>query len=186
MNKNLRDRFVDLAKTVKLADTGAAQKYRNKYGYAPANQPPSIVKCSTGTSNNYWSGSLLGDAFSAYSKLLSNGSATYCATQQEDNAVLEVLLRGDLADLVDYARVAIMRTASDFDRAPPDETEVYHLLYAEQEGFEISINNIFKAGHAITQDVVKNWKSIYEKGIKPSNYIGDLFNTLGYKNPNIG
>ena len=52
----------------------------------------------------------------------------YCATQQEDNAHLEALLRGTLAGKVDFSRVAIMRTASDFDRAPPGETEVFHLL----------------------------------------------------------
>jgi purine nucleoside permease len=72
-----------------------------------------------------------------------------------------------------------MRTASDFDRAPPDETEVYHLLYADQEGFEPSIENIFIAGHAIVSDVLTHWAAVYEKGIKATNYLGDLFDSLG-------
>ena len=144
------------------------------------------MKCATGTSNVYWSGSILGDAFSAYTKLLTNGSGNYCATQQEDNAVLEALLRGDLAGKVDFSRAAIMRTASDFDRAPPSETEVFHLLYANQEGFDISIDNIYIAGHPIIMDVISKWDTIYKAGIKPTNYIGDLFNSFGEKNPDIG
>lgn len=104
-----------------------------------------------------------------------------------DNAHLEVFLRGDLAGQVDYSRVAIMRTASDFDRAPPDETEVYHLLYADQQGFEPSIENIFIAGHAIVEDVLGKWSGVYEKGIKSENYLGDLFDSLGGKiKPDIG
>jgi purine nucleoside permease len=80
-----------------------------------------------------------------------------------------------------------MRTASDFDRAPPDETEVFHLLYADQEGFEPSIDNIFIAGHAIVEDVVGKWGGVYEKGIQSENYLGDLFDSLGGKiKPDIG
>jgi purine nucleoside permease len=96
-----------------------------------------------------------------------------------------------------------MRTASDFDRAPPGETEVFHLLqvafnmysvdfakcvnsYADQMGFTPSIENIFIAGYAILEDVLKNWNSVYKGGIKPGNYVGDLFNSLGAWNPDIG
>lgn len=187
LNINLVNRFAHISSQQKLNDTKTAAAYRATYPYAPANQPPSTVICSTGTSNVYWSGSVLGDAFYNYTLLMTNGSAHYCATQQEDNAHLEVFLRGDLAGKVDYSRVAIMRTASDFDRAPPDETEVFHLLYADQEGFLPSIENIFIAGDAIVKDVLKKWSGTYEKGIKADNYLGDLFNSLNSTiKPDIG
>ena len=178
LNKALRDQFIKLANTVKLNDSSAAAAYRATYPYAPANQPPTVVACSTGTSNVYWSGSVLGDAFSNYTSLLSNGSARYCATQQEDNASLEAFLRGHVAGKIDFARIAIMRTASDFDRAPPGETEVFHLLYADQEGFEPSIQNIFIAGNSIVTDVVSRWGTVYANGVKSGNYLGDLLNSL--------
>jgi purine nucleoside permease len=54
LNDNLRERFVALASIPKLNDTVAAAAYRAKYPYAPANKPPSVVKCSSGTSNVYW------------------------------------------------------------------------------------------------------------------------------------
>jgi hypothetical protein len=53
-------------------------------------------------------------------------------------------------------------------------------------GFTPSIENIFIAGSAIVKDVLKNWNSIYKGGVKPGNYIGDLFNSLGAGNPDIG
>ena len=229
VNKALRDRFIEVASQTKLNDTSAAMAYRKNYGYAPANQPPSVVACSSGTSNVYWSGSVLGDAFYNYTLLLSNGlvlcpslyiatvlqtsfspllspllpfiptpppgkssdddpsSAHYCATQQEDNATLEALLRGALAAKLSFSRIAVMRTASDFDRAPPTESEVFHLLYADQEGFGPSIENIYIAGRAIVDDVLGNWTSVYEAGVKAENYVGDLLWSLkGGMTPDIG
>jgi purine nucleoside permease len=146
-----------------------------------------VVKCDSGTSDNYWSGSVLGDAFANYTLLLTNGSGIYCGTQQEDNATLESLLRGAISKKLDFSRIILMRTISDFDRAPPDETEVYHLIYADQEGFEPSISNIYIAGIEIVKDVLSYWNTTYEGGIKPGNYVGDLWNSLDSEvAPDIG
>lgn len=170
-----------------LNDSDDAAAYRATYGYAPANQPPAVVQCDSGTSNVYWSGSTLGDAFSNYTLLMTNGTGLYCASQQEDNAILEAMTRGDLIGKIDFSRIALMRTASDFDRAPPDESEVFHLLYAAQDGFEISIQNIFVAGSAIVEDVLMYWESTYLPGLRPGNYIGDIFDSFDYFiAPNIG
>lgn len=187
LNDNLKKRAVALAKQATLNDTEAAQTYRTTYGYAPASEPPTVVECDSGTSNTYWSGSVLGEAFSAYTKLLTNGSGLYCDSNQEDSSVLEALMRGDLAKKLDFSRVIIMRTASDFDRAPPGETETFHLLEAEQEGFAIAIENLFVAGVEIVKDVLLYWKDVYEAGIKADNYVGDLFNSLNSQiAPDIG
>jgi len=180
LNDNLKKRFVYIAGLQTLNDSAHAQAYRETYGYAPANQPPAVIECDSGTSNVYWSGSTLGDAFSAYTTLLTNGSGLYCASQQEDNAILEALLRADMMGSIDFSRIALMRTASDFDRAPPTEDEVFHLLYAAQAGFGISIDNIFIAGSAIVQDVLMYWEGTYLEGLRPGNYIGDAFDSLDY------
>jgi purine nucleoside permease len=186
LNVNLRSRAVYLAKLATLNDTDGAVAYRQAYA-SPGNKPPFVTECDTGTSNNYFSGSTIGDAFANYTKLLTNGTGEYCTTQQEDNASLEVLLRGDLSGRVDFSRIIIMRTCSDYDRASPTEDEVYHLLYADQEGFLPSINNIYLAGIEIVKDVIMYWDSTYLPGIAPGNYIGDLFNSLDSAiAPNIG
>lgn len=183
----MKKRAVHLARRATFNDTEAAKTYRSKHPYAPANQPPAVVECDTGTSNNYWSGSIFGDAFGTYTKLLTNGSGLYCNTQQEDNAILEALMRGDLASKVDFDRIIIMRSASDFDRAPPDETEVWHLLHAKQEGFVSSVRNLYLAGIEIVRDVLEHWESVYESGVKAENNVGDFWNSLASEvEPDIG
>ncbi|KAL1630019.1 hypothetical protein SLS54_000879 [Diplodia seriata] len=142
LNAALRDTALAFAQNanVSLADSAAAQTYRAHYAtttntsttYAPAAAPPAIVACDTATSDVYWSGALLGAAFAAYTRVLTNGSGTYCTTQQEDNASLEALVRGARAGALDVARVVVMRSASDFDRPYPGQGAVENLLDEER------------------------------------------------------
>lgn len=72
-----------------------------------------------------------------------------------------------------------MRTASDFDRPPPGEDAIDNLFYAEQGGFPPSIKNIYLAGIKVVEGIVLGWDNLFAAGIKPTNYIGDIFDTLG-------
>ncbi|KAJ3002963.1 hypothetical protein NUW54_g5560 [Trametes sanguinea] len=71
-----------------------------------------------------------------------------------------------------------MRTASDFDRPFPGENAATNLFLASP-GFDISLQNIPAAGVPIVMGIVSQWTKRFEGGIKPSNYIGDIFGTLG-------
>ena len=62
--------------------------------------------------------------------VLTNGTGTYALTAQEDNAVLEVLVRAHKAKSADYGRVILFRAASNFDRAPPHQDDLTHFLHA--------------------------------------------------------
>ncbi|CRG87059.1 putative protein C285,05 [Talaromyces islandicus] len=191
VNQDLRSHAVRFAKKAKLADSTTAQKYRAHYQqngtdeYRIAALPPSVLECDVATSDVYYSGDLLSQAFDNTTRILTNGTGTYCTTAQEDNASLEALLRAALHGRVDFARIVIMRTASDFDRPYPGESPTYHLLQAEQGGFEIAIENIYKVGIHVVQGILNEWKETFERGVKPSNYIGDIFGTLS-GTPNFG
>ena len=55
-------------------------------------------------------------------KLLSDGQATYCTTQQEDNATYNALERAAAAGKVNLKRLAVLRAGSNFDRPHPGQT----------------------------------------------------------------
>jgi len=97
------------------------------------------------------------------------------------------MLRAALLGLVDFARIVLLRTASDFDRPPPGVDPVYHLTEAPQGGFTAAIQNILLAGKPFISDVIENW-DIYEPGISASNYLGDIFGSLThlYGSPDFG
>ena len=183
VNAKLRDMALSFASTASLNDTSEAASYRARYApasaYAAATSPPSIVACDVATSDVYYSGTLLSEAFSNTTSLFTNGSGTYCTTAQEDNASLSAILRADLANLTDYSRAIVMRTASDFDRPPPGVSDLQNLLYIDQGGFPPAIQNIYLAGIKVVMGILENWDGMFEAGVKAENYIGDIFDSLG-------
>jgi purine nucleoside permease len=185
VSETLRDIAASFASSAKLNDSAAAIAYRAHYTdngvsiYKAATKAPGIIKCDTATSDVYFSGALLGEAFENTTTLFTNGSGIYCMTAQEDNATLEAMIRAAKDKLLDFARIIIMRTASDFDRPYPGLSVLDNLFYSDQGGFLPAIQNIYLAGTPVVQGILKGWDSKFKNGVTPKNYIGDIFGTLG-------
>lgn len=156
LNEDLLQAALALSKDAKLVDGDAAAAYRARYPDAPANQPPKVVQCDTLAGDTYWHGSLIGQRAEAWVDLLTDGKGSYCTTQQEDNATFEALRRGEEAGLVDTRRVAVLRTASNFDRPHPGQTTA-ESLQAKSGGFPIAIANLTAAGAPFVEAVVRDW-----------------------------
>ncbi|KAK2608534.1 hypothetical protein QQS21_002880 [Conoideocrella luteorostrata] len=184
VNDKLREAAYKLASRARLADQRGPQEYRSKYsgvGYrdAMASKAPSVVKCDIATSDVYYSGTKLAIAFENTTEVWTNNTGIYCMSAQEENATLEVMVRGAIEGLVDFARLIILRTGSNFDRPPPQLSDWEHLTRTDQNGFMIAIDNVYNAGVEIVKGIVSDWNCTYKRGIKPSNYIGDIFGSLG-------
>ncbi|KAL9005606.1 MAG: hypothetical protein Q9188_001609 [Gyalolechia gomerana] len=183
LNNPLRQLAIAFARTATLNDSATAISYRVNYAsslaYMPGSQPPSVLGCDVATSDTFFSGTLLSEAFENTTRLFTNGSGVYCTTAQEDNATLEALLRGAINNRTDFSRIIIMRTASDFDRPFAEEPDTVNLFYADQGGFEPAVRNIYLAGVKVVQGVLGQWEGTFEEGVKPDNYIGDIFGSLG-------
>jgi purine nucleoside permease len=184
VNEDLRQVAYQLASKANLSDNPIAAEYRSRYAasgaiHVAATKSPSVVLCDSATSDVYYSGALLSEAFDNTTTTWTNGSGHYCMSAQEDNATLEVLLRMAIEGLVDFSRVILMRTGSDFDRPPPGVTAYEHLLINDQNGFEIAVENIYYAGVEILKGILSEWNCTFKAGVRPSNYIGDVFGSLG-------
>lgn len=182
LNDNLRHLAVKMASQATLFDDASSQEYRANYAndtqFARGAASPSIIACDTATADQFWSGNLLASAMENVTKLLTNGTAEYCTTQQEDNATLEALLRGAILGRVDFSRIVLMRAASDFDR-PYDGQTATDNLFRGLSGFTSSITNLRIAGVQVVQGIVQGWNHTFAKGVKPGNYVGDIFGSLG-------
>ncbi|CAJ0883529.1 hypothetical protein R20233_02884 [Ralstonia sp. LMG 32965] len=164
VNEALLQKALALSKGAVLDDNATARAYRANYPSAPANQPPSVVQCDTAAGNTYWHGAKLGEREAAWVKLLTDGQGTYCTTQQEDNATFEALTRGSKAGLLDLQRVAVLRTASNFDRPYPGQTPYDSLVNSNSGGYVPSLNNLYLAGGPLVNEIVTRW-SVWKHGV---------------------
>ena len=72
-----------------------------------------------------------------------------------------------------------MRTISDFDRPYPGEAATTNLFWADQGAFEPAVQNIYLAGIKVVEGILDGWNTTFAKGVNASNYLGDIFGTLG-------
>ena len=181
LNENLRDRALSLAQQAFLYNgTKLNEEFRLTYNYAPANRTPQAIACDTLTGDTYWFGELLDETFANYTSLITNGTGTYCTTQQEDNATLEAMIRAAMFGLVDFGRIVVMRTASDFtysdDYSGNKTVEFFDDVY--QGGISASIVNLVYASNPFIGDILENFEEYDSGKYAPANFIGDFFNSL--------
>jgi purine nucleoside permease len=158
LNARLADTAFALSRNVALADSAQAQAARAKFDYAPANRPPAVIQCDTLAGDTWWSGTLLGERARDWTKAMTDGNGVYCTTQQEDNATYEGLTRAARVHRVDLNRIAVLRTGSDFDRPHAGQTSADNLLdYAAQGGFAPALENLYRAGNPLVQDIAAHW-----------------------------
>lgn len=186
LNENLRDRAIQLARTGELNNgTERNVEFRTLYEEEAAKSSPSIVACDVYTSDNYYFGNELSDYFKSYGEMMTNSTDSkkfqYCSSAQEDNASLEAFLRMDLHGLVDFSRIVVMRTISNFITPPPlyANDTVGYFNDVDKGGIQASLDNLVNAGKPFVEDIIKNWDDVYSHGIKPDNYIGNILRTLG-------
>ncbi|OCC04353.1 purine nucleoside permease [Labrys sp. WJW] len=164
LNAKLAEKAFELTRSVELADGKEAGDYRARYQDEAARAKPAVKLCDTVSIDTYWHGSKIGDAMERWARHATDGKANYCTTQMEDNATLTALKRGADAGLLDFERIAVLRTASNFDREAPGQSAA-ESLSAKSGGFGPSVANAYRVGSAFADTVIKDWPT-WSAGIK--------------------
>lgn len=181
LNEDLRRHAMLLASKASLVDSERSQETRALFAgslddkYHPATLSPSIIKGDALSANTFWHGNLLSDASSAYT----NGKAQYVMTAQEDSAVLAAMLRATLLDQVDFSRIIVTRSGSNFDRGPHDNQPVPAPLALDPQVAADALRNLYLAGTKVVHGILEGWTETFQGGIPAQNYIGDVFGSLG-------
>ena len=166
LSEPLLQKILSLTGKVDLtpSDNPTAKAYRARYTGAdqgPGRAPPSVIQCDTMAGDTWFHGTILGERAEDWTKLWTGGKGVYCTTQQEDNATYMALSRGALSGLVDLSRVAVLRTASNFDRPYPGEAAWDSLCGCgapgSSGGFVPAVTNLWLASAPFINDVVANW-----------------------------
>lgn len=163
LNEALLQKAFAVTGNVELADSPDAKAYRATYKSAPGNAAPAVSICDTLSTDTYWHGSITAKSMGDWVSLLTDGKGNYCTTQMEDNASLTALRRGADAGLLDFERIAVLRTASNFDREP-DGVSPIDSLSAKSGGFGPATANAYRVGSAFTDAVIADWAK-WEKGV---------------------
>ena len=167
LDEALLQKAFALSKGVVLDDSSSAAAFRAHYGTAPANQQPQVIQCDITSSDTWFAGRALTKRARDWVALATGGKGVACMSAQEDNATLEVLARGAAAGKDDAARVAALRTASDFSQPYDGQTDSDSIVqYLGEGGLGPAISNLYKAAKPLIDAIVAGWQQ-WQMGVPP-------------------
>jgi purine nucleoside permease len=166
LDSTLLAKAMDLSRGIVLEDSDRARAYRAHYRQAAARSAPAVLQCDTLAGDTWWHGRHLGERASRWTKLLTDGRGHYCTTQQEDNATATALYRAGAAGRLDPHRLAVLRTAANFDR-PYLGQSAYESLRADSGGFGPAASNLFRVGSPLVREIVGHWSEWAEGVPRP-------------------
>jgi len=156
-----------LTRNAPLKDSDKARAYRAHYKETAARSVPAVTQCDTLGGDTWWHGHRLGEHAREWTRLMTDGEGRYCTTQQEDNATRNALERAAAAGRVDLKRLAVLRTASNFDRPHPGQTAHASLIASTTGatgGFVPATQNLAIVGGIVVRDIVARW-DLWKDGV---------------------
>lgn len=164
LNEQLLQKAFALSKDTELSDNDDSKAYRAAYKKGePGSAAPIVSICDTLSTDTYWHGTKIAEGMADWVSLMTGGKGNYCTTQMEDNATLTALKRGGDAGLLQFDRIAVLRTASNFDREPEGKTAA-ESLSAKSGGFVPSTVNAYRVGSKLADAVIADW-AVWQKGV---------------------
>lgn len=141
----------------KLDDLPALKVWRAKYtGYAAAQLPPQIMMGGTLASARYWHGEARTQWARDWVKLWTGGNDTLFTTAMEQAAYVGTLQRMAQKGFVDFSRVMMLRSASNYS-TPPTGQDVRTTIGDESLGTEAAFEAQYRAGSVVAHELLAHW-----------------------------
>jgi purine nucleoside permease len=160
LNAALADRAFHLTEHVDLGDTPEMQKDRAAYVSPNARRPPFVLKGDTISSSTFFTGVKLSDWANQWVKYHTGGKGNYVTTAMEDTGTLSSLQMLAKAGRVDWNRILVLRTASDFDQPPPGMTAAENLARntgRQYVGYLPALESAWRVGNTVVQELTAHW-----------------------------
>jgi purine nucleoside permease len=160
LNTSLMEWAYQLTRDVPLADTDNIRARRAQFPQEAARRPPFVLKGSELSSSTYWHGKKLDEWANAWVAYYTGGKGTFVTTAMEDTGTLQSLTFLARAGKIDYSRVMVLRTVSNFDQQRPGVTAAESL--AEQRvskygGYLPSLEGAYGVGHVVVDRIANQW-----------------------------
>lgn len=156
LDKGLVDWAYALTKDVKLPDSPALQAARAPYKDAPQGQrPPFVLQGDALGTVRFWHGPRLTQWAEDWVKLWTDGAGTFTMTDCEDQGILDVLDVYAPSGKIDRQRVLVLRTGSNYSRAPLGQTSLPHVFH--EESLKASFDSAFRVGGVVVRELTTHW-----------------------------
>ena len=144
---------------IPIPDGPEIAAFRKQFeGYPNAVKPPFVMIGDAMGSSTYWHGEIFNQWANDWIKMYSDGKGNFVMTAMEDNGTATALMRLDKAGRVDFDRLLVLRTASNYSTPPPGESASWHISAEYVLGGRPAIESAYQVGSVVLHEILDNWK----------------------------
>ncbi len=160
LNAGLAEWGFNLTRSTALGDSEKLREIRSHFDGAAAGKPPFVALGDELSSSTYWHGKLF-DAWAAeWVSYFTGGEGVFSTTAMEDAGTLESLQLLARAGRVDFNRVLVLRTVSNYDRQPRGMSAAESLSAQRVSRFGAylpSLESAYTVGHVVVNELLNHW-----------------------------
>ena len=151
-----------LTRDTELRDSDDLKKFRSRFaGFPNALRPPFVTRGDQVTASTFWHGSKMEEWANEWAKYYSDGKANYMVCGMEDSGTLQALTFLNQAGRVDFERVLVLRTVSNYDREAPGLSvaeSLKNLAAGNYSAYFQALNAAEVVGDRVVRDIVVHWQ----------------------------
>jgi purine nucleoside permease len=159
-NPELTQWAYSLTRNIPLADTEKLKDARSRFTQATARKPPQVLLGDEVSSSTYWHGKLLNDWADQWMTYFTEGKGRFTTTAMEDTGTLESLRLLARAGKVDWQRILVLRTVSNYDQqwsGVDAATSLSAQRIGQYSAYLPSLEAAYTVGHTVVAELIRNW-----------------------------
>ena len=148
-----------LTKNVPLGDSEHLKEIRARFGGAAAHDPPKVLLGDEVSGSTYWHGKLMDTWADRWMSYFTNDEGHFATTAMEDTGTLESLQLLARAGKVDWQRILVLRTVSNYDQQPKGmdaATSLSSQRIGQYGAYLPSLEAAYSVGHVMVSELIKN------------------------------
>ena len=160
LNADLAAWAFNLTRGTALADSDRLKEVRSHFDGAAAQQPPQVMLGDEVSGSTYWHGKVLDAWAGEWMNYFTEGKGQFATTAMEDTGTLLSLRFLANAGRVDWNRILVLRTVSNFDQQPRgmSATEsLAHQRIGSYSAYLPSLESAYTVGHEVVNELLIHW-----------------------------
>jgi len=150
----------DTSRNTTLPDSETLKAARAPFDGAAAQRPPFVAIGDTISSSTFWHGKLNDAWANEWVSYFTNGKGLFTTTGMEDTGTLQSLKFLAAAGRVDWHRILVLRTVSNYDQQPRGLTaaeSLAHQRIGTYSAYLPSLEAAYRVGHTVVEALLRQW-----------------------------
>jgi purine nucleoside permease len=136
-------------------------------GLPNAQKPPFVLIGDSFCSCRFWYGRAMNQWAEDWTKLWTDGKGVYAMSAMEDQGFAAALKRLSGMGRVDFQRVLVLRTGSDYCTPPPGQA-TKDSINAKYPGYIAALEAAYRVGSPVVHEIASHWDLYRDKTPAPN------------------